>query len=83
MAQDQDGIIDMKPSPPGLSIASWYETLHGRGHALPKVLAGPAMPYPSKPCGRPLLKGPSYCLLGYPMPYEPDPISELYSEVDR
>jgi hypothetical protein len=42
----------------GLLVACWWPSpfCHGRrsmgGHGLPKVSTGPAMPYPSPPCGR-------------------------------
>jgi hypothetical protein len=46
------------------------------GHGLPKLLLGPAMPYPIMPCGRPPLKQ-SYCHLGgghLPPPWTPHAI---------
>jgi hypothetical protein len=43
---------------------------HGRmawgGHELPKVLPGPAIPYPSTPWGRPLLNRPYDHFMGGP-----------------
>jgi hypothetical protein len=35
-----------------------YGTVARGGHGLPKLLLGPAMPYPSTPCGQPSLKWP-------------------------